>query len=425
MHKFYFFSSLIITSFLICIPNACALTKERVFFIHDDFEPDGILALLVTIEGIQGSNKRIGLVTTAIEKEIDGYPLKASIAGFVLAEFGLAHVPVFNEKPFAGTSYVPLGPTAPARTYHPELDIRQFQVYSKRLEACIPAADIKTDPVAALIAGMESIDTASEELVLQILTDPSAIVDALNRRPDLASKIAEIHWAAGWSGDSKEGGSLTFNSIMSPLQAGKEDAARSARELYDIIAKHQIKTIYHSSHIIKTVFTGGSLNADNAGEFVETFLSSAANSVFFQSIHAHERTWTKHVVSSLNKVVASMKAAGKSENEWRRLQAIADTIAKYQFQMTPADALVALGSINSTQVVTNTRQIELDFQNTEVRAKPSSSASFLVVEGYDVSQIMTKLTKAVNFENISSIQVKKNFNQETEINQISSRCIGA
>jgi len=195
---------------------------------------------------------------------------------------------------------------------------------------------------------------------------------------------------------------------MSPQQVGEEDAAKSTRELYELIVKHKIKTIYHSSHVIKTAFTGGSLNADNAGEFVKSFLSSATNSVFFQSIHAHERTWTKHVVSSLSEVVASMKAAGVSQSEWRRLEKIANTIARYPFQITPADALVALSSINFEQVVTKTRQIELNFQGTLVSAQPVSGSSFLIVEEYDLSRVMKKLTSAV------SIKMSHRYNNKIE-----------
>ena len=178
----------------------------------------------------------------------------------------------------------------------------------------------------------------NQRVEILLLAPPTDLAQVLNDNPDLVRHVDRVHLMGGWVARDEDNETTlrtTYNWNMDPI------ASKRLLEFEDLPI-----TLY-SSHLIKRLFSGGSVSSSNYGDLIELLRerSDALPSVAETMISA--ASWDNHVMDS----IPALEAVIGRDNAGA--------------QFSPADPIVVIGAFEP-ELVTRRTAVRIKFDEQEL-----------------------------------------------------------
>lgn len=350
------------------------------WIILTDLEPDDRMALMLLAQNLPRKN------VLAVGANLLHSGRKAELARRLLRQIGWDDVPVLQGNGGEASSYPEFASNAAAKTYQNEgngiltalekVDVRASKGTSIDLQLFIVKA----------MQQAYAQDKKLNILVLSPATDfANAVLSSTNYSERNLQAVNRVVMVGGWVEVQNANGAKelrsTYNWNMDPI---------SARVALD---KMPNMTII-SSHLIKPVFGGGSLNASNAPGLIEAMTKSRHSAM--RDFHTAGGSWDHHLIE--------------------KIPPLANVIGPYAGnQFTPADVLAAAYVIDPsivTSVQANTR-ITLDVDNADAKgalvkleAPKVGFPTQSIVQGVDKEKFLRLLESSMKNLDSSSCELR-------------------
>lgn len=293
------------------------MDDNRKFIIITDLEPDDKIALHIIAAKIP--HEQILFVGVTI---MDTYKKKL-LTRRLLDQLGLIDIPVYQGTGGTSTSYYDIESSKAAREYNHDEDI-QFQLND------IISSDYYSGE--ELQNNIEKSLSSHNNINIILLAPPTDLMIILSRDPSLSKNINSIYVMGGWN-QCEDNLRSTYNWNMDPI---------STYKLLDI---KDIPIILYSSHIIKRLFLGGSINTDTYPKIFKLINKYKQNLPSLVDLESSMLSWNSHVIKTIPSLI--------------------NIIGKYNGkQFTPADPLVVIGIINNNLIKeTKNVRIKIDIDD--------------------------------------------------------------
>lgn len=320
--------------------------QDRKLLVIVDMEPDDRIALMLLAAEFPEEVAFIGTSGMHAGR-------KAVLAAAFLEQMGLASVPVIQGSGGVAESYPEIASSRAAREYQSE---------GHGLLPDTELAAINRDLSRSsenLSREIRKILQADDEIEIVLLAPATDLVSALEEEPSLEARIEHIHLMGGWSQKAQPSGEIvlrtTYNWNMDPTSAAK------------LMSMNTIPMTLYSSHMLKSSFSGGSINKERYPEIIDELESQRSEVPAFDSFLVAAESWDHHLLEKIPP-----------------LQAIIGNHAGRQF--TPADPAVVVG-MTRPDFVTVTRKVDISIDlddldprrgfNVRVEDSPASNISLV------------------------------------------------
>jgi inosine-uridine nucleoside N-ribohydrolase len=368
------FLGVFLLALCLCQPS---IGLSRDLLVITDIEPDDRIALLLLAAEFPEEIVSAGTsVMHAGRKQV--------LARQFLQHIGLTAIPVIQGSGGDATSYFEITSSRAARTY-------QFE--GRGLLSAAELALINRDmPHSSedLSRAIRSLLREHDDIEIVLLAPATDLVDALEAEPSLKTRIRHIHISAGWSEKVLHSGQIerrtSFNWNMDPVAGAA------------LMSMKTIPMTLYSTHVIKSTFSGGSINKDEFPKIISELKNQRCRVPAFETFLIAANSWDQHVMETIPP-----------------LRAVIGDNAGYQF--TPADPIVAVGMANAG-FITSKRLVDvtIDLDDLDpasgfrVKVETDPSSNIFVVEAVDVGifrqQVLRSLEKiatAAAYEPIVSL----------------------
>lgn len=348
------------------------------WIILTDLEPDDRMALTLLSQKFPKKN------VLAIGANLLHSGRKAELARHLMRQLGWSDVPVVQGNGGEASSYPEFASNAAAKTYQNE---------GKSILTGLEQVDVRANGSVSvdlqLFIGKAMQQARKEKkklnfLVLSPATDlANAIMSSTNYNATNIETINRVVMVGGWvevaNADGNKELRSTYNWNMDPI---------SARTVLDNVPNVTVI----SSHLIKPVFGGGSLNSKNAEGLIDAMTKSKHAAM--RDFHTAGKSWDTHLIE--------------------KIPPLANVIGPFAGnQFTPADVLAAAYVIDSSIVTSAQSNVRISFDVDNLNEKggliqladaKQGFATQSIVEGVDKDKFLKLLESTLRGLDSSSCE---------------------
>jgi len=266
-----------LVALVLCL-NQLALAQDRNLLVIVDMEPDDRVALMLLAAEFPAEIAFVG--TTGMHAG-----RKAALARQFMDQIGLDEIPVVQGSGGEASSYPEIASSKAAREY-------QFE--GRGLIPKAELAKINSDVSHSsekLSQKIRALLLTQNEIEIALLAPATDLVHALEENPGLEAHIAHIHLMAGWSLKLLPSGEIdrrtTYNWNTDPDAGAKPVSIES------------IPMTLYSSHMIKSSFSGGSINNDGFPAIISELVSRKCQVPAFETFLFAADSWDHHLMENI------------------------------------------------------------------------------------------------------------------------------
>ena len=305
-----------------------ALGQNRSLLVIVDMEPDDRIALLLLAAEFPDDIAFVG--TTGMHAG-----RKQVLAKQFLDQAGLSDIPVIQGSGGEASTYPKVASSAAALEYQSEGYGLLPDYELERINREMPRS---SDHLSLAI---QDLLRTRDQVEIVLLAPATDLILALDAEPALSGSIKRIYIMGGWTESVLSSGEIqlftTYNWNMSPSAAAA------------LMSMEGIPMVLYSSHVIKSIFPGGSINRVGFPAIIGELDYQRLLVPAFHSFLVAANSWDQHVMAEIP-----------------ILKTVIGVHAGHQF--TPADPAVVIGIIRSDFVI-STRPVVITIDPQDFRAK--------------------------------------------------------
>ena len=328
---------------LLLILKPWADAQSRNLLVIVDMEPDDRIALILL--AAEFSDEIIFVGTTGMHAG-----RKAALARKFLDQMGLGTVPVIQGSGGEAESYPEIASSRAAREYQFEGRGLLPETELVAINQDMPKSSMK------LSHEIQVLLRVNGNIEIVLLAPATDLVLALEQEPSLQEHIRHIHLMGGWSESRQSSRDIvrrtTYNWNMDPEAAAK------------LMSFNTIPMTLYSSHMIKSSFSGGSINKQGYPKIISEIESQRGQVPVFNSFLLAAKSWDHHLIEKIPSLSTTMgNHAGR--------------------QFTPADPVVVVG-IARADLITKSRPVDITI---DLKNLDRSRGFNVIVEDNDSSHM--------------------------------------
>ena len=304
--------------FVVLCLGQSACGQSRGLLVIVDMEPDDRIALLLLAAEFPEEIVYVG--TTGMHAG-----RKQVLAERYLDRIGLAGIPVIQGTGGEAASYPDIASSRAAREYQSEGRGLLSEADLTLINSDMPRSSEELNRV------IRDLLRKRDDIEIVLLAPATDLVHALEAEPSLKTRIKHIHMMAGWSEKVMPSGEVvrrtTYNWNMDPI-AGAQ-----------LMSMKTVPMTLYSSHIIKSSFSGGSINKDGFPKIIGELESQWCRVPAFESFLVAGNSWDHHLMKKIPPL----------------RDIIGDNAGR---QFTPADPVVVVGMARA-DFITKTRSVDI------------------------------------------------------------------